>query len=299
VANNVLSAGTLDRMGGVARASVSLSALLFVLFGVRGLLDVRRWWRMVLMLLVFVLGLLGGFRSNIVLGVMLFFMNAYLERLLRGRFLIGLLGGFMLLLAMVFAVSDKLPLSMQRAISFLPVEVDPLARQDASDSWQFRVEVWNLALPEVPQYLLLGKGYGFNAADLAQDKILRASGFYKDADVYKIVGGYHNGLLSILIPLGIPGLICVLGFFYGGWRVLLKNYRESPPHLRVINRGLLAVYSMRLIYFLVFYGQLDLDFYIFTSILGLSVALNRRAEAVVAVKTPSFADGRAGQLKTA
>ena len=39
----------------------------------------------------------------------------------------------------------------------------PDARLDAEGSTEWRLDMWKALLPEVPQYLLLGKGFAFSA----------------------------------------------------------------------------------------------------------------------------------------
>ena len=62
---------------------------------------------------------------------------------------------------------------MQRSLSFLPIQVDKVARHDAMSTLDWRFQIWKTVLPEVPKYLWLGKGYNFSGTDydLTQEAI--------------------------------------------------------------------------------------------------------------------------------
>ena len=55
--------------------------------------------------------------------------------------------------------SKDLPPQMQRALSFLPVNVSPSVKADAQGSLDWRMEVWRVVVADVPHYLFRGKGY--------------------------------------------------------------------------------------------------------------------------------------------
>ena len=60
--------------------------------------------------------------------------------------------------------------------------------------------MWREVLPQIPQYLLVGKGYTFSAAEQAEL-------MSRNIESFELVGDYHNGPLSVILPLGIPGVI--------------------------------------------------------------------------------------------
>src|SRR5690606_31332561 len=130
----------------------------------------------------------------------------------------------------------SLPLAVQRSLSILPVDVDPVAKRDAQGTLDWRLDMWRVVLPEVPKYLLLGKGYTYSGTDyyLTQEAyrrgMLRTS--YEDT---LISGNYHNGILTILIPFGIWGMAAFTWFAVAALIALIRNYRYGPPHLLNIN----------------------------------------------------------------
>ena len=89
-----------------------------------------------------------------------------------------------------------------------------------------------------------------------------------------MVGNYHNGPLSILIPFGIYGAIAFVWFLIAGLRVLHRNWKFGSPALRNVNGLLLAAFAARALFFLCVFGSLHSDMAVFVGLLGLSVALN-------------------------
>jgi O-antigen ligase len=198
----------------------------------------------------------------------------WFEGLLRTKlFPIVVLGG-MLIGSVIVGYAERLPLSVQRTLSFLPIQVHPSARQDAQGSLDWRLQMWRVVLGDVPQYLWLGKGYTFSGTDfmLMQESIRR--GMFDSYEDTLVSGNYHNGLLTLIIPFGLPGTMAFAAFVFAGWRVLRSNYLYGPKELKRINTFLIAYFTTRLVFYLGLYGQFDLDLMVFTGVVGLSVSLN-------------------------
>jgi hypothetical protein len=125
----------------------------------------------------------------------------------------------------------------------------------------------------VPQYLLLGKGYAISKSEL---DVASSTAYHyaSDIEAVDIVGNFHSGPLSVVIPFGIWGVIGVLWFFIASLRALLLNYRYGDPALQVINTFLLSYFMVKVLHFLIVFGGLYGDMYAFSSIIGLSVCLN-------------------------
>ncbi|HAV60899.1 MAG TPA: hypothetical protein DCY13_00855, partial [Verrucomicrobiales bacterium] len=134
---------------------------------------------------------------------------------------------------------------------------------------------------EIPHYLWLGKGFTFSGTDYYLTRLAVQQGRYAAYEDTLISGNYHHGLLTILIPFGIFGLLGFFWFAGAGWWVLYQNYRRGAPHLHMINAFLLSYYTARLLFYSTFYGQFDIEFVVFTSCVALSLAINHnRTEAV-------------------
>jgi hypothetical protein len=178
---------------------------------------------------------------------------------------------------------------VQRTLSFLPLKIDPVTRQMAESSTEWRVEMWKTVLPEVPKYLLKGKGYNYSADDLfmTQMQATRAGAVSYEAAAF--AGDYHNGPLSVIIPFGAAGMLTFVWLLFAGSRFLYSIYQESPPELRQINRFILALFLARVVFFFFIFGSLINDLFYFTGLLGFSVALNRVARSSVVEAEPNAA----------
>jgi len=174
-------------------------------------------------------------------------------------------GGF------VLTQAEKLPLVVQRTISFLPVNVSSTVKGSADTSLDWRLRMWRVVLPEVPGHLLLGKGYGLDPTAIYFSGDSSAN---SDFEWAVVSGDYHNGPLSLVIPLGIWGVIAFGWFCVASLRYLYRNYQTGAPELRPINTMLLSCFAARLVFFLIFFGGFWGDLFLFTGIVGLSVSLN-------------------------
>jgi O-antigen ligase len=227
-----------------------------------------------LIFLVFVAtDLLGGFRSRVIDLMLILSIMFYLEGLVRSRLLPILVLSTVLVGAFVLPFADKLPLSVQRSLTFLPLNLDEEAVLSAKASTEWRLEMWSSILPMIPQYLILGKGLGIDAHDFA----MMMTGLNKGGESAAgsmMAGDYHNGPLSIIIPFGIFGMIGWIWFLVAGFKLLQKNYRYGDPAYERINRFLFAFFIVKIIVFFFIFGSFYSDLAFFTGPIGLSLALN-------------------------
>jgi O-antigen ligase len=258
----------------MAVAAIPAFGYLLMRFGIRGLMDLRRPWRLAMAMAVLALGTLGGFRSVLLIFALLFGVQFVVEGLHRTWRLpvlaLAAAVGFVLLVPF----ARHLPLSVQRALTILPIEVDPYARQNAQGSIDWRVEMWRVMYSQVPQYLWVGKGYGVNPADLYLTEMAVRQGLLKSNETALVAGDYHSGPLSVLIPLGLPGLLGFLWLLGAGLRLLYNNLRHGEERLKSINAFLLSYFVTRSIYYFIGFGAFNTDLALFLGLLGLSVALN-------------------------
>ncbi|HWF19686.1 MAG TPA: O-antigen ligase family protein, partial [Verrucomicrobiae bacterium] len=197
----------------------------------------------------------------------------YFEGLMTSRYLPMLLLGLVLTGAAVIPFSNSLPLSVQRSLTFLPLNLDPEAVRSAEDSTNWRLEMWKDVLPQVPQYLVLGKGLKMDAADLAMlSSGMNAGGI--GAAGSELAGDYHSGPLSLIIPFGLFGVAGFIWFYVAGFCVLHRNYKFGDPIYERINRFLLVSYLIRIFTFLFVFGSFYSDMLFFIGPIALSIALN-------------------------
>lgn len=266
-----MTSDTISRLGGLAFASEAVFFYLLAVFGIRRLIQNK--WGFLLLLLTLVLSLFGGFRSIVVLLVVTFATVFFFEGLVRSRVLpvmlvVTILGG-----AILVPFAQRMPLSVQRSLSFLPLDLDFAATGDAQDSTNWRLRIWRTLLPEVPHYLLLGKGYGINADELEFIEAETRRGA-DTSELALLAGDYHSGPFSVIIPLGIWGMIGILWLMVASLRALYRNYRHGDSALKQINTFLLAYYLVRVVFFFFVFGSLYSDLWVFTGLIGFSISLN-------------------------
>ena len=262
------------RLGGIGVASLAIYSFMLIRYGIFGIMDFTKPWRILAVAVCFGLGMLGGFRSIIILFALFFFVQSYFEGFHRTRrFMVMIaIGLFSLLLVIPFA--QRLPISVQRTLSILPIEVDAAVRINAQASTDFRLDMWELLLPEIPRHFFLGKGYVTSASDyyFAQESMRR--GFAGEYEASRVAGDYHSGPLSILIPFGIWGVLAFVAFNIASIRVLYANHKFGDPTLKTINVFLLSNYVARLIMFYFGFGAIQIDLLTLGGLVGLSISLN-------------------------
>ena len=293
IGNNANISPEIVRLGSLSVAGAAMYSWLLSRHGLSGVFNLRRPWRLLLLMVALGSCLVSGFRSSIILFLLIFACVFYFEGLYRTSLLpilvaVALIAGLVLL-----PQADKLPLMVQRALSFLPaVRVDPLAKEGAQASTEWRVEMWKEALPQVPKYFIKGKGYVIDPSDLFMAQVAAFHGFGIQAAGALVAGDYHNGPLSVLIPFGIFGLLGLLWLLVASFRVFYHHYRFGDPALHQINTFLLAVFVAKAFIFLVVFGGFSSDLYTFLGLVALSISLNgppqtsRAPETAPAALTP-------------
>jgi hypothetical protein len=173
-------------------------------------------------------------------------------------------------------VLPKLPYVVQRSLAFLPVKVDESVRWDVKESTKWRVEMWREVMGEVPQHVLVGKGYAIDPREL--DMTLEASwrGRASRWATASLARDYHSGPLSLFIPLGGVGTLAFIWFLIAGGRVLHRNCQKGDPALGFVNRLLYGYFLARVIFFLLVFGSFFLDLAVFVGLVGLGLSLNAR-----------------------
>jgi hypothetical protein len=250
-----------------------MSALCFVLARY-GIARKFKPGRAVLLLLVIGLVSLGGYRSYMILMLLTFLLVFYFEGLFRTQYALVLVSGVVLGGALLVPLANKLPLGIQRTLSFLPLDVNPVARYDAERSTEWRVEMWKTAWPDMHKYFWRGKGLLVSAVDMELTNELVKQGLISSQEEAVLAGSYHNGPMTLLIPFGVWGAIGWLWFLAASIRALYHNYRYGDPSLRTANAFLLAAFWAKTILFFTVFGDFRTGFAEYLGLVGLSVALN-------------------------
>ena len=263
-----------SRLVGLGPGTLAVICFLLSRFGLRGVFDLSKPWRLVFLILALGVSGFSGFRSGLLFFGLLLGAQFLLEGLWRTRLLMVVLLAGVLGFTALIPLSDKLPLSVQRTLSFLPLEVNPIARADAMGSTEWRLHMWKIMAAQIPNYFWLGKGYATSSSDLyfAQQSALR--GLAGNFETSLVAGDYHSGPLSVIIPFGIWGVLAFVALLLAIGRTLYCNYRFGDPALKTINTLLFAYFLARVVSFLFIFGAFDSDLIIFCALAGLSVSLN-------------------------
>jgi hypothetical protein len=220
---------------------------------------------------------LGGFRSSIIGALIVLSLIFYLEKMHRtGMMLVVVLGGIMGGVLLV-PLAPHLPYTFQRSLAFLPLPLRQDALMDAEGSTEWRLEIWSALLPEVPKYLMLGKGFSFTAATF-NESMGRNATFQKTISAadnpLALSSDFHSGPLSVVLSFGLWGVLAWLWYWAAGFWVVWRNYHDGDPALRHLNLMLYASFIAKMFGFLFIFGGIVEDVGGFAGIIGLSLALN-------------------------
>jgi len=268
--------GEAMRLHGAVMVADAVIWYMLAKYGLKGIFVIRKPLRWLTFMFFSVYGLFGGFRSFVVMLGLLFVMQFFLEGLHRTKLLpIFLVSGLMGAMALI-PLASRLPYTFQRALSVLPYHVSEQARFEAQQSSEWRIQMWQAILPQIPQYLLLGKGYVISPLDydFVMGPEASINSTFAQNQGLALAEDFHSGPLSIIIPFGIWGVIAFLWFLAAGTRVLYLNYRYGDPALQTLNTFFFANFIAQTIFFMAVFGDFSSGTLTFTSMLGLSVAFN-------------------------
>ena len=218
---------------------------------------------------VFLVGLVSillvgfsGFRSSIIniflfTIILLYISNSFTI----GRvFLLVFITLNFYVFAFIFAKS--MPDQFQRMVSFIPgVEVAFHARHDAVSTIDWRMELWSRGIQSIPKYWIIGKGYAFDGSE-ALAAADRTTGLNDSTEWAVVQNSYHQGILSLLVGLGLPGLVTGLGAYIAftrrHWFYTKAKWHSTPLYLchTVFTAQLIA----SLVFFVFFYGDVQVSF---------------------------------------
>lgn len=285
-ADDVFKDRGIMRFYGLSVSAEALFCYLLARHGLNKILTPRGIFYAIMLLGTVVIGSLGGFRTLIISMSLIFVSMFLLEGLHRTRQL-ALMTAMVILFAVALVPAARhLPMSMQRAISFLPYEVSPIAKADATYSSEWRMGMWKSVLPLVPEYLWLGKGLAMNPQELHLMSELVRQGRVGSEEMSLYAGDYHNGPLTTIVPFGIWGVISLGWFMIAGGRALYRNWKYSDESLKKFNTLLFGLYVSKSVFFWVVFGNFYSDVAIFTGLIGFSISLNHgiRSRAAVQVE---------------
>ncbi len=153
------------------------------------------------------------------------------------------------------------PAVIQRMLTIIPfsnTSPDVMAEAGGTISW--RILLWKETLPEIPKYLWLGKGFAYSGElELAHDVKLWANYVVWWA---KVQSAYHQGILSLLVGLGLPGLLTGSAFLIS---LCIRHYRlwklkKVAPSLAEMHYAVLVLLVVDVVVYFFVYGDVFISF---------------------------------------
>ena len=246
---------------GVAGALVILSYFPF-----RSWLRPERLWIVPCLFICILLSAFSGFRSSVFnLGASS--MTA-LWATARSKIILLLpLGlGALLLVSSSQGNLVQYPLSIQRALAFLPGQWDIQAVRDANTSSDWRQEMRELFFAEYFQKApLIGQGYHYDPTySLREFELFMRTTVLQTADTYAQVRPFierrqpHEGDIHLLLATGVFGLICFLLFCIMVCGLILCDiYRTPVASVAPVQIWGAAILVQQTLSFFVVYGDLS------------------------------------------
>jgi len=234
-------------------------------------------WRFFLMALSMVFVFCSGFRGNLIVVIVAMIIGTYFRK--RSSDLVTMTVIGIPLLAMTIAMNGvlfHLPLTAQRALSFLPGNWDANAKLNADDSTEWRVFMWKTMLNE-KKYLKnrwLGDGFGYSREEWVAMQRLGAAG--SDQENLLIVGQVHSGPLTAIRYVGIVGfalyMLLVIMMAVENWRLIRRCY-GTPFFATAVFNGMTIIFFP--FSYVVMFGSYDGDFPRIVFLVGLLKLLRR------------------------
>jgi hypothetical protein len=284
--------GGFSRVGGLGPASVAVVSYMLLRYGIRGTFSLRYPWRSVIFLLAFAAGLFSGFRAVFVSAGLLFIFQFIAEGLYKTKYLVLFTVALILGAIILLPMATRLPLSVQRCLTLLPLDLDRAAIEAARASTDWRIEMWRSIIPDIPNYFWLGKGYAIDPKDIYFSQMHISLKYIAPFEAALVAGDYHSGPLTLIIPFGIWGVLAFIWFCFSSLRVLWLNFKYGDPEIKNINTFLLVAFWAQLAYYLFVFGAFYMDLAKFVGLVGLSICINHgvasRAGAPALVPKPSI-----------
>jgi hypothetical protein len=276
--------------GGLVRITM-LSRLLYLYWLPFLLLPFAGYARLAYFLFPFVSIVLGGFTGHraALVGPLTFIWTF---GFLKARRKIAYVARSLLIGATVLFIAGQLaflmPRSFQRMLSIVPfANISAAAAADARGTLTWRVQLWKEAVRVIPDYLWVGKGFAYDIQlDQAQD--VR---FTSQAPIWwaLVQTAYHQGVLSLLIGLGLAGLVSGLGFLFAA--CARHHAKAKEPWNSESNRRIhFAIFVMLLtgtLSYIVIYGDVFVSFPNFFLFAGLLEALRHSDASAAPLPQPS------------
>jgi hypothetical protein len=262
------------RFQSLATVGVGLTLFLLAKYRLKDVVGRRVWWLLPVFVGVFGLSLASGHRMVVFHIVGTTFVVAIVERFFTARTIILAPLFVVIGLLLTYSFADRLPLAVQRAVSFLPgIRVHNHAAADAANTLLTRRMLREAGLQMMPNHLLIGRGFRRHSdIELVRDPTGVA--------MFIEQGQFYNAPIGLMVNTGIPGTIGALLFFLGGTLCavrILRYYRRAGPDdlFSRVATVLAAYWVVNAFFFLFIHGDSEMIMRHFSVHCGLLIACER------------------------
>ena len=284
------------RMTGLLNAGLSSVLALCAKYNPITLISPLYPHRVMMLAIAFGAIFLSGFRSVLLFGFLTFLLSSILRGCLKDLWVAA--GGGMLALVLLISMQGsvlQLPLTMQRALSWLPGDWDERAVGDAEASSEWRVEMWGWAWNDdrILRDRVWGQGFGLSIDDmnLIASSITAGGGGASllggsDREQFMITGSFHSGPLSTIKYIGVVGLalyyplMCYMAIL--AWRLCVRA-RDTKAFPLALFVGIPVMYEP--FNFVVIFGGLDSNY---SQLLFWAGMLNMASNYLTSVKASNL-----------
>lgn len=264
---NFLGEQAITRIGALAKLGTAMSLVVLCYFPANTWLKPTRLWAFPVILLGGIFSALSGFRNTVLRYFLSLFGGLYAS--LRWRSLLvlplALAGG--LAISLTQGRVFEYPLTLQRALSFLPGEWDPKAEREAEGSTKWRERMKELFFQEYfHQSPILGKGYHFDPAFAKKETDIylavikqrgEAGDYYADVRNFIETRQPHEGPISILLVTGVVGSFFFIALCLSLLFLSLRSIHQTPSsQVTPIQIWAFAVLLPQIICFFTVFGDL-------------------------------------------
>lgn len=247
--------------GGVGRLMVAGLSVGFMIIAFLATVDTSKLFKakpipILIFLGIVALSLLSGYRLITLVIILTVILAAIYQKALTWPRIFSSILVALVLVGIIYSVSDSLPISMQRAVSWLPnINISSAALGDADQTVDWRLDVWRAAIQYIPEYFWIGKGLAFDGDALVAAKM--GDGTWDPISWALIEGAYHNGYLSLLLLFGIFGLILGIALLVTvlGRMIRFNNRHWKNQSLKRCYQAFLASLTATVMVYLTVYGD--------------------------------------------
>ena len=224
---------------------------------------------------VFGLGLLSGHRYLSLILIIAVLFIAFTQRFYTIKNMLISAGAIGMVLIPLILFANKLPLSAQRALSYIPgIRIHHHARVNGTATLETRRILRDVGFQMIPQYFWIGRGFMMPSRDYSH--------IWDPTYITMHVnqGKFYNGFIGLMVNTGIFGTLAMLIFLAAGSHLaysIMSHLREYGCHDGFARMSCIvaSVWMANIIAFLIFHGDSEFAMKTFSLQAGLLIACKR------------------------